>query len=55
MKKLIAGIVLSIVLIYLSLRGIDFQEVADGFRQVRVGYVLLFLAVVSLGIDAAPP
>jgi uncharacterized protein (TIRG00374 family) len=46
MKKLIAGIVLSIVLIYLSLRGIDFQEVADGFRQVRVGYVLLFLAIV---------
>jgi hypothetical protein len=46
MKKLIAGVVLGVVLVYLSLRGIDFQEVADGFRQVRIDYVLLFLAVV---------
>jgi hypothetical protein len=46
MKKLIAGIFLGTVLVYLSLRGIDFREVADGFRQIRVDYVLLFLAIV---------
>jgi len=46
MKKLIAGILIGIVLVYLSLRGIDFREVADGFRQIRVDYVLLFLAIV---------
>lgn len=46
MKKLITGILIGIVLIYLSLRGIDFREVADGFRHIRVDYVLLFLAIV---------
>jgi hypothetical protein len=46
MKKLIAGVVLGVVLVYLSVRGIDFQQVADGFGQVRIDYVLLFLAVV---------
>lgn len=46
MKKLIAGVVLGVVLVYLSVRGIDFQQVADGFGQVRMDYVLLFLAVV---------
>jgi uncharacterized protein (TIRG00374 family) len=46
MKKLIAGIVLGVVLVYLSLRGIDFQKVADGFKQVRLDYVLIFMAIV---------
>lgn len=46
MKKLIAGVVFGVVLVYLSVRGIDFQQVADGFGQVRMDYVLLFLAVV---------
>jgi hypothetical protein len=46
MKKLIAGILIGIVLVYLSLRGIDFQEVSDGFSQVRLDYVLLSLAVI---------
>ncbi|PKN05265.1 MAG: hypothetical protein CVU74_02650 [Deltaproteobacteria bacterium HGW-Deltaproteobacteria-9] len=46
MKKLITGIFIGIVLVYLSLRGIDFREVADGFGQIRVDYVLLFLAIV---------
>ena len=46
MKKLIAGIVLCVGLVYLSLRGIDFQKVADGFKQVRLDYVLIFLAIV---------
>ncbi len=46
MKKLITGIFIGIVLAYLSLRGINFREVTDGFRQIRIDYVLLFLAIV---------
>jgi hypothetical protein len=46
MKKLITGIFIGIVLVYLSLRGVDFREIADGFGQIRVDYVLLFLAIV---------
>lgn len=46
MKKFITGVIISVGLVYLSLRGIDFQEVAHGFRQIRVDYVLLFLAIV---------
>jgi hypothetical protein len=44
---MIAGVLLGAVLVYLSLRGMNFQQVADGFRQVRIDYILLFLAVVS--------
>lgn len=39
-KKLIAGVILSALLVYLSLRGIDFQGVADGFKSMRYGYTL---------------
>lgn len=46
MKKLITGVLIGILLVYLSTRGIDFREVADGFGQIRMGYVLLFLAIV---------
>ena len=47
MKKLIAGIFLGLLLVYLSIRGIDFQKVAEGFGRVRIDYVLLFLVVVA--------
>jgi len=39
-KKMIAGAVLSALLVYLSLRGIDFQGVAEGFRTMRYGYIV---------------
>src|SRR5512138_1039281 len=44
-KKLIAGLALSILLIWLSVRGIDFRGVIDGFRTIRSGYVAASLAV----------
>jgi uncharacterized protein (TIRG00374 family) len=47
-KKLIAGILLSTILVYLSIRGIDFEKVAEGFHAVRYRYVLLFLIVVLI-------
>ena len=42
-KKLIAGAVLSALLVYLSIRGIHFQEVADGLRNIRYDYTLPIL------------
>jgi len=47
-KKLIAGILLSTILVYLSIRGIDFVKVVEGFHAVRYRYVLLFLIVVLI-------
>jgi glycosyltransferase 2 family protein len=38
-KKWIGGLALSTLLVYLSLRGVDFREVADGFRELRYGYL----------------
>jgi glycosyltransferase 2 family protein len=46
MKKLMVGVALGFVLVYLSLRGIEFRQVADGFRQVRMDYVLLSLLII---------
>jgi len=45
---LIAGILLSTILVYLSIRGIDFVKVVEGFHAVRYRYVLLFLIVVLI-------
>lgn len=48
MKKLIAGIIVSSVLIYLSFRGINFQEVADGLRTFKYIYVPSVLVAMLL-------
>lgn len=48
MKKIILGIGLSAVLIYLSLRGIHFQGVADSIHRVSLPYVLLSLSMMFL-------
>ncbi|TSA48450.1 MAG: UPF0104 family protein [Deltaproteobacteria bacterium] len=47
-KKVFAGVALSALLVYLSIRGIDFQGVADGFRTIHYGYVLPALALLFL-------
>jgi hypothetical protein len=44
-KKVIAGLAVSALLVYLSIRGIDFMEVASGFRTIRPAYLLLSLAL----------
>ncbi|MEN6317631.1 MAG: lysylphosphatidylglycerol synthase transmembrane domain-containing protein [Syntrophaceae bacterium] len=44
-KKLILGIIIGAVLVYLSIRGIRFQDVADGFKTIRYGYVIVVLAI----------
>src|SRR5512137_408082 len=43
-KKLTAGLLLSALLIWLSIRGVDFRGVIDGFRTIRCDYVLAALA-----------
>jgi uncharacterized protein (TIRG00374 family) len=48
MKKIFVGIILGIVLIYLSLRGIQFQGVAASIRNVHLPYVLLSLSMMLL-------
>ncbi|MHB8907442.1 MAG: lysylphosphatidylglycerol synthase transmembrane domain-containing protein [Syntrophales bacterium] len=47
-KKVIGGLALSAVLVYLSIRGIHFQGVADGLRTIRSGYLLPALAAMVL-------
>lgn len=47
-KKVIAGLMLSALLVYLSVRGIDFQGVIDGFRNIRYGFVPPVLALLFL-------
>ncbi len=44
-KKLAAGIILGAILVYLSVRGIHFQDVAQGFKTIRYGYVLPVLII----------
>jgi len=48
MKKIILGIVLSAVLVYLSLRGLQFQAVAEAIHGIRPSYVMLSLAMMFL-------
>ena len=45
-KKVIAGLALSALLVWLSIRGIEFRGVIDGFRTIRCWY--LFPAVAAM-------
>src|SRR4030043_1936360 len=47
-KKGIAGLALGALLVYLSVRGIQLQEVADGFRTIHYGYTIPVLAALFL-------
>jgi len=47
-KKWFAGLALSALLVWLSIRGIEFRGVIDGFRTIRCGYVLPALAAMFL-------
>jgi uncharacterized protein (TIRG00374 family) len=47
-KKLVAGILLGAVLVYLSVRGINFKDVADGLKTIRYGYVIAVLIILFL-------
>lgn len=44
-KKIILGLLIGVILVYLSVRGIYFQNVIDGFRMVRYEYVFPLLII----------
>lgn len=45
-KKIIFGVLISGILIYLSARGINFTDVVQNFKQVQFSYAFLFLVVI---------
>jgi len=47
-KKLIFGIVLGIVLIYFSVRGINFSETISHLKNIHIGYAVLSLFLIVL-------
>ncbi|MGZ6236655.1 MAG: lysylphosphatidylglycerol synthase transmembrane domain-containing protein [Syntrophales bacterium] len=47
-KKWAVGIILGAILVYLSIRGINFQDVAQGFKTIRYGYALLVLILMFI-------
>ncbi len=47
-KKVFLGFIISAVLVYLSVRGINFQDVVQDLQEINFGYVSLFLAVTIL-------
>lgn len=47
-KKAILGLALSALLVWLSVRGIEFRGVSDGFRAMHFGYVFVAVALMLL-------
>jgi glycosyltransferase 2 family protein len=47
-KKVILGILISIVLVYLSVRGINLQDVIRDFKNIQLSYVIFFILLVIL-------
>lgn len=47
-KNLILGVLISAVLLYFSLRGIDFAAVANGFKSMRCGYLAAAVVLLTL-------
>ena len=47
-KKIILGILISIVLIYFSVKGINFQDVIRDLQKIQLSYVALFTLLVLL-------
>jgi len=47
-KKIILGILISIILVYLSFKGIHLQDVVNDLKKIQLSYVIFFLLVGSL-------
>ncbi|KUG23854.1 hypothetical protein ASZ90_006339 [hydrocarbon metagenome] len=47
-KKVILGILISIVLVYLSVRGINFQDVFRDLKKIQFTYVISFIVLVMI-------
>lgn len=47
-KKVILGILISVILVYLSVRGINLQDVLSDLKQIQLSYVIFFLILIIL-------
>jgi len=47
-KKIILGILISIILVYLSFKGIKLQDVVSDLRKIQLSYVIFFLLIGAL-------
>lgn len=47
-KKVAAGLALSALLVWLSIRGIEFRAVIEGFQTIRAGYLIPVVATLFL-------
>jgi glycosyltransferase 2 family protein len=47
-KKVILGILISVVLVYLSVRGINLQDVLSELKKIQLSYVIFFILLVIL-------
>lgn len=47
-KKIIIGILISIILVYLSFRGINFQDVLNDLEKIHLSYVTYFIILIAL-------
>jgi glycosyltransferase 2 family protein len=47
-KKVIFGIVISIILVWLSVRGIKFQDVLNDLKEIKLNYVIFFILLMVL-------
>ena len=42
-KKIIFGILISVILVYLSVRGINLQDILIDLKKIQLSYVILFI------------
>jgi uncharacterized protein (TIRG00374 family) len=47
-KKIIFGILISIILVYLSVKGINFQDVFNDLKKIQLNYVTYFIILIIL-------
>ena len=47
-KKVVLGILISVVLVYLSVRGINFRDILSDLKNIQLSYIALFLILVIL-------
>ena len=47
-KKVILGILISVILVYLSVRGINLQDILNDLEQIKISYVIIFIILVVL-------
>ena len=47
-KKVILGILISVILVYLSVRGINLQDILNDLEQIKISYVIIFFILVVL-------